>query len=89
MSDIGRQPPKRIRENQGHFTDAPKMTRDARDEAPRRVAPKPACTKENKAPAFRQRDYTHPDASELPSFYRRRSVTMQCPHCGHNWTEPR
>lgn len=83
----GGKPTKRIRENQGHSTDARYMPPDERDTAPRRK-PKQPCTKEKPAPAFKQRDYVHLDTDELPGG-NRRTVTLQCKWCGHNWREPR
>lgn len=83
------QPSKRIRFNQGHFTDGAGTLDDDRDHvAPSRVQPR--CTKDRPAPAFsKAKDYVHVDARVNPMYRNRMSVQLDCPHCGHSWREPR
>jgi len=87
FNSSGSQPSKDIRFNQDHFTDGSKMPRDARDSV-RRLQQKPLCTQEHPAPAFKHHGYRHEDVDVLPST-NRRTVTLQCKWCGHNWREPR
>ena len=77
-------PSKDIRANQNHGA---VTTDDARWLVTRHRVTKPACTKDQRAPAFKQAKYLHPDFTELPG--RGPSIELQCRWCGHRWKEPR
>ncbi len=63
---------------------------DERDVAARREAARPVCTAARRAPYSPDRfEWRHPDAKEIPHQSNRMTVTMACPHCGHEWREPR
>lgn len=64
------------------------VTVDARDQ--QQPARKPVCRAGRKAPRGPgASSWDHPDAKEVPYKSNRLGVTMDCPHCGHEWREPR
>lgn len=50
---------------------------------------KPVCRADRKAPRDQRAAWHHPDAKEVPYQSNRMRVTVCCPHCGHEWREPR